>query len=91
MEENYRRKTFWEFVAPKVAAWVVVPTGLLAGAMIGLMSDFGVTNTLRNIKLNPEVFTAQYAWVLVVGGWAAIAALLAAAVVCGAALIRVRG
>jgi hypothetical protein len=84
-------KTLWEFLAPKIAPLAVVPLGFLVGTFVGLISDFGVVNTVTNIKNNPEMFAKQYAWVVVIGGWAAVVVLLAIAVLAGSHLNGGRG
>ena len=59
---------------------LTIPPGGLIGTLLGLLGDFGLSNTVVNIRRNPQVFADQYAGQLVFLGWAALACLLAAAV-----------
>jgi len=56
-----------------VAPILFVPLGILIGLQISLVSDFGLAYTVDNIKLNPDMFSKQYARGIVLGGWVSIA------------------
>jgi hypothetical protein len=52
-----------------------IPLGILIGTQAALLSDFGASNTIENIKANPDIFAAQYASSIVISGWITIAIL----------------
>ena len=93
MSEDYNKTTPSWFVVLKsaIAAVVVVPIGLSAGTLLGIITDFGSGCTVENIRLNPGAFANQYAQVIVFTGWAALAAIVVLAVVGCVALIRRSG
>ncbi len=53
------------------------------GTMLGLLSDFGLWNTVDNIKANPTIFADQYAWNIVSTGWVSVVALIGSAAIIG--------
>jgi hypothetical protein len=90
---NHNKTTLSWFVVLKVAIVLVLvtPVGLLAGILIGLISDFGPRCLVENIQLNPSMFANQYAPLIVFAGWAAIVDLVVMAAVAGVILIRRSG
>ena len=91
MQECNSRKPLLRTVAPIIIVLLILPLGLCLGTLAGLLSDFGCTHRVQNIKLNPEMFAKQYGPCIVFNGWAAAAVLVASAAVVGAAWIRRRG
>jgi hypothetical protein len=58
------------------------------GTLLGLISDFGIRNTVWNIQANPGVFAKQYASSIVYTGWIAVAGMIALVVIGGIAFMR---
>ena len=56
-----------------VVLLLVTPLGLLLGTLYGVISDFGLHETVDTIRLNPDTFADQYAGIVVRNGWAAVA------------------
>jgi hypothetical protein len=91
MQECNSRKTLLMAVGPIIIVLLVLPLGLCLGTLAGLLSDFGFTHMVQNIKLNPEMFARQYGPCIVFNGWATAAVVVASAAVVGVAWIRRRG
>ena len=90
MSEDYNKKTPLWFVVltSAIAVVVVTPIGLSVGTLLGMISDFGLDNTVANIRANPDTFAKQYAQLIVCTGWAALVAIVVLAVVGCVTLIR---
>jgi ABC-type Fe3+ transport system permease subunit len=76
MSEDYNKKTRSWCVTRAIVTVLVVPVGMSVGILLGLISDFGLDFTVDNIRANPDIFAKQYAWPIVIGGWAAVVALV---------------
>jgi len=59
------------------AILLTLPVGTAVGMLFGLLGDFGLDNTVVNIRVNAQVFADQYAGHVVGLGWTALACLLA--------------
>ena len=60
-----------------------LPTGLLTGILLGLISQFGLSFTLDNIRANPEMFANQFAPAILYSGWIAVTSLAALVIIVG--------
>ena len=49
-----------------LGAIAALPSAMLCGMFIGLLSDFKLPNIFQSIRLNPDIFINQYAAFIVV-------------------------
>lgn len=89
MEDQRRKPLIGSVVLQSVIGVLLcVPLGLSVGTLLSLLDEFGLRNTVETIRLNPEVFTNQYAGPLVYHGWIALVCLVAAAAIVSVQLWR---
>lgn len=81
-------KTFVTSLTKWIAPVLVLPFGSSLGMQFGLLSDYGLQFTVRNIQLNSESFARQYAHPLVWQGWLSIAIALYIVLVVGTLAFR---
>lgn len=92
MSEDCRKKPLVGSVLLWRVAVVLLcpPVGFLVGTLLGLISDFGLSDTAENIRANPQIFANQYAGLIVNTGWTALVCLVAVVVIVGIQLWRSR-
>ena len=92
MCEDYRKKPLGGSAVLWCVAFVLLcpPVGASVGTLLGLISDFGLRNTVETIKANPEIFANQYAGPIVCYGWTALMCLVAVVVIIGIQLMLMR-
>ena len=84
MEERRKKPLIGSADLWGVAVLVLaLPNGALAGIMLGLISDFGVRNTVDSMRANSQIFADQYARLLVYSGWIALVCQIALIVIVG--------
>ncbi len=85
MTDNCRKKASEISVVllSVVILLLIVPVGISVGTFLGLISNFGLSYTVENARLNPEIFADQFAGHVVYGGWIALVCLAAAFVLIG--------
>ena len=60
-----------------------LPTGLLTGILLSLISQFGIRLTLDSIRANPQMFAKQFAPVILYSGWITVTSLAALVIIVG--------
>ena len=76
------------FAMPIIGTLMLVPVAASLGTLAGLITDFGLTRTAENIRLNPRMFADQYADVVVRIGWTCVAVVVVSAAIVGVEWIR---
>jgi hypothetical protein len=83
-----KKKSFLQTALPIIGPLLIMPLGFCLGTFFGLISDFGISHTTENIKLNPEIFAKQYAFGVVLSAWAAVVTVGVSVVIVVVELIR---